>query len=395
MQEIEKLLQEISKLSKEFYAAHENKSTIERFNVFEILNVETDEKRICRFLCEILSPARALRNGFLSRDFFLKSFLEKVLGLDIPDYKLEKAEVYREYITENGRRIDIVIRSKAFRLFIPIEVKIWASDLNNQCKDYYDEAKKHDADARIFYLTPNGKLPSPESSDGVPAENMKCISFENDIYDWISYCISQSEVISNIPLREVLLQFAATVKNLTEQTKEEKLKMEIAELIRKSPDNLEAAVKIQEVTTQVVDSIRTDFFQSVEREMREKYKKESFMQDNTALDYRHNGSRRTNTNFWAGLFYVPNEAEYNPENFGARLDIENGIANIGEFKLEGEGSKWGKWHECAIDEDGKEIPNFKYPNETLCKLADPDTMKAFAEKCAREINSYLEELENA
>ncbi len=128
MLEPEDLLQEVSKLSKEFYAAHEQKSIIERFNVFKI------------------------------------------------------------------------------------EVKIWASDLNNQCKDYYDEAKKYDADAKIFYLTPSGKLLSPESSDGVPAESMKCISFENDIYDWVSYCISQPEVIRNLPLREVLLQIAATIK---------------------------------------------------------------------------------------------------------------------------------------------------------------------------------------
>ena len=77
-----------------------------------------------------------------------------MLGLDIPDYKLEKAEVCREYTTQNGRRIDIVIRSKSkmFRLFIPIEVKIWARDINEQCKDYYEEAKKYDDDAKIFYL---------------------------------------------------------------------------------------------------------------------------------------------------------------------------------------------------------------------------------------------------
>lgn len=189
MLEPKDLLQEVSKLSKEFYAAHEQKGIIERFNVFEILGVETDERKICRFLCEILSPAKALRNGFLSRDFFLKSFVKKVLGLDISDDELEKAEVCREYTIENGRRIDIVIRSKG--LFIPIEVKIRAWDLNEQCKDYYNEAKKYDADAKIFYLTPNGKQPSPESSDGVPAESMKCISFEDDIYDWIS-CVGTS-----------------------------------------------------------------------------------------------------------------------------------------------------------------------------------------------------------
>ena len=393
MSETEILLQKVLKRVKNFDNDHESKSTIERFNVFESLGVESNERRICLFLCDILSPAKAFRNGFLKREFFLKSFVKKVLRLDIPDYKLEKTEICREYTTENGRRIDIVIRSKDFQLFIPIEVKIWAWDLNEQCKDYYDEAKKYSDDAKIFYLTPYGTAPSPESSYGIPAESIKCISFENDIYDWISYCIGQREVISNTPLREVLLQFAATVKKFSEPTMEEKLKMEIAELISQSPESMKAAIKIREVTAQVIDSIRTNFFQSVEREMFEKYNKESFMKDNYVLYYTHNVSRRTNTNFFSGLFYVPNENEYNPEDFGVRLGIEFGIAYIGKFKPER--NKWGNFIECAFDEDRKEIPNFKYPNDALSKLVDPDTMKKFAEKCADEINRYLDDTNNS
>ena len=203
---------------------------------------------------------RAIRNGFQSRGFFLKSFVKKVLGLNIPDYKLEEAEVFREYTIENGRRIDIVIRSEG--LFIPIEVKIWSGDRNEQCKDYYDEAKKHDADAKIFYLTPSGKLPSPESSDGVPAESMKCVSFENDIYDWISYCIGQPEVISNVLLREVLMQFAATIKKFTEQTKEEKLTMEIANIINQSTENLKTA---GEIVSALGTALQTRLFDTVKK----------------------------------------------------------------------------------------------------------------------------------
>ena len=375
MQEIEKLLQEVSKLSKEFDAVHENK--IEQFNVFDILDIETDERKICRFLCEIISPAKALRNGFLERDFFLKSFVKKVLKLDIPDYKLEKAEVCREYITENGRRIDIVIRSEKESLFIPIEVKIWAWDLNRQCKDYYDEAKKHDADAKIFYLTPNGKLPSPESADGVPTENMKCISFENDIYDWISYCIGQSEVIRNAPIREVLLQFAATVKKFTDQTMEEQLKMEIAELIGKSTENLKAA---GEIISALGTVLQTRLFEFVEKMLEKEYKPE-----NTDFYYKNQfkGAR--------GLFY--HNGEHDNATPGVRFDVEywyGGLwAFIGEFTLQG--SKWGNNGRCGVNGHYVDFSNVEH----LCELCDEENMKKFAGNCAEKIREYLKNVNSS
>ena len=382
MQEVEHLLKEVSRQLKEFDAVHENKRVTEHFNVFEALGVEADERKICRFLCKILE-----------REFFLKSFVRKVLELDIPDYKLEQAEVYIEYYTQNGRKIDIVIRINSKKLFIPIEVKIWAWDLNEQCKDYYEEAKKYDDDAKIFYLTPDGHAPSPESSYGVPAEDMKCISFKNDIYDWISYCIGQPEVIRNAPLREVLLQFAETVKKFTEQqTKEEKLKMEIAEFIRESPENMKAALHILAAKGEIIAKLRTDFFKAVEEAM--KAEKEAMVDDNSTLYY--GIDKRRTGDYFAGLFYAPSkkEGKYDDTKPGVRLDIDNGLAYIGVFTpREGKNGKWGNFIDCTLS-NGK-FPNFKNPNDALFELCDESVMKDFAEKCAREIKSYLKELETA
>lgn len=377
MRESKDLLQEVSRLSEEFYATHEKKGMIERFNVFKILDVETDERKICRFLCGILSPAEALGNGFLSREFFLKSFVKKVLKLDIPDYKLEKAEVCREYLTENGRKIDIVIRSKAFRLFIPIEVKIWAWDLNRQCRDYYDEAKKHDADAKIFYLTPNGKLPSPESADGVPTENMKCISFENDIYDWISYCICQSEVIRNAPLREVLLQFAATVKKFTEHTKEEQLKMEIAELIGKSTENLKAA---GEIISALGTVLQTRLFEFVEKMLEKAY--------TPIIPVKGKGLHYTDEScIKRGLFYHNQKSD--DTKAGIIFDVEGCYAYIGEFTLQGR--KWGNFEKGGINGHSVNFNNVDH----LCELCDEENMKKFAGNCAEKIRKYLENINSS
>lgn len=369
---MENLLQKVSEHLKEFDAEHKSKSLIERFNVFESLNVETDEKKICRFLWEILSPSKALRNGFLSREFFLKSFVKKVLGVDIPDYELERTEVYREYTTENGRRIDLVIRS--FRTFIPIEVKIGAMDLNEQCKDYYDEARKYSKDTKIYYLTPDGRLPSPESSNGIPAKNMKCISFENDIYDWISYCIGQSEVIRNAPLREVLLQFATTVKKFTEQTTEEKLKMEIAEIINQSSQNLKAA---GEIVSALGTVLQTRLFETVEKMLEQEYKPEN-------IDFYY----KTQSKGGRGLFY--HNREHDNAKPGVRFDVEDWYrgtcAFIGEFTLQGR--KWGQYEKGKFDESADDVDFRKI--EHLCRLCDEKTMTQFARYCADTIKQYLD-----
>ena len=374
MQEVENLIQEVSKQLNEFNAAHENKSLSERFNIFEMLGVETDERKICRFLWKILSPSEALKYDFLSREFFLKSFIKKVLKLDIPDDELEKAEVFREYPIENGRRIDIVIRSKSkmFRLFIPIEVKIWAWDLNEQCKDYYEEAKKYSDDAKIFYLTPNGKLPSPESSNGVPAESMKCISFENDIYDWISYCIGQPEVITNAPLREVLLQFAATVKKFTEQAKEEKLKMEVAKFISQS-DNLKVA---GEIVSALGTALQMRLFETVEKML-----KEYAPVKGKGLYYADESCKTFE------IFY--NNSENDDIKPGVRFDVENFKVYVGEFTLQG--SKWGMYNKVGLN--GHDV-DFKKVDH-LCELCDEGNMKKFAGNCAEKIKEYLENVNSS
>jgi len=372
MQEVENLLQKVSDKLKEFDAVQENKRITEHFNIFEILGVETDERKICRFLCEILSPAKAFRNGFIEREFFLKSFVKKVLDLDIPDYKLEKAEVCIECPTENWRRIDIVIRSKG--LFIPIEVKIWARDLNEQCKNYYDEAKKYDVDAKIFYLTPNGNLPSPKSSDGIPAENMKCISFENDIYDWISYCIGQPGVIRNAPLREVLLQFAATIKKFTEQTKEEKLTMEIANMINQSTENLKAA---GEIVSALRTALQTKLFETIEKMLEKKYKPEN-------NDFYYKDPSKA----VRGLFY--HNYEHDDTKPGVLFDVEDWYggtwAFIGYFTLDGR--KWGNFDKGGMNGHSVDFRNIDH----LCELCDEENMKKFAGNCAKKINEYLEKV---
>ena len=369
----QELLNKVSEKMQYFNSQY--KDSGEKFNIFKILDVETRETKICRFLWQILSPSESHYQGI----FFLKSFIKNVLGLNISDDELQKANIFREYTTENGRRIDILIRTS--RHVIPIEVKIYAWDLKAQCRDYYEYAQKfyeNKNDAKIFYLTPDGHKPSPESSCNVP---VKCISFESDIYNWISYCIAQPEIIRNPPICEVLRQFAEVVKKFTGEM-EDKLKMSITELITSSPENMRAANEIYSNMKIALKNLRVKFFELVEEKMRVEKNIES---DKSSGEIYYKIDTR-NGNYFGGLFYYAKDNDKAKP--GARLDMEHGIAYIGAFILET--GKWINDHECTLD-NGL-TPNFQTPNDALFELCKDNEMEKFAEKCKNEIINCLDEL---
>ena len=85
---------------------------------------------------------------------YLKMFVEEVLNMKFNDYDYKKAVVKREYVICNGRRVDLVI--EIADKVIPIEVKIYAKDQENQCYDYYKYCAKN---SNVFYLTLRGGMP--------------------------------------------------------------------------------------------------------------------------------------------------------------------------------------------------------------------------------------------
>ena len=81
MLEPKDLLQEVSKLSKKFDAAHESKFFIERFNFFEILDVATDEKKICRFFMRNSFTCESSQKWFSRERIFSQVICKKSAGL--------------------------------------------------------------------------------------------------------------------------------------------------------------------------------------------------------------------------------------------------------------------------------------------------------------------------
>ena len=93
-----------------------------QYNIFEVLGIESNEVRICRFLADLLDPKGKHGCDIL----FVKLFMD-MLGSDYRNYDyslLKNTTVFTEYPSDNDRRIDIVISNA--KIFLPIEVKIYA-----------------------------------------------------------------------------------------------------------------------------------------------------------------------------------------------------------------------------------------------------------------------------
>ena len=135
MQETDKMIQlldDAKQIVDRYY--RENAKQGEKFNIFYIQGTASDEVRVCRLIRELLDPKGSHGQGA----FFLKRFMKTVLQdkEDFSDDDYKNAQVDRELIINDARRIDIVIQIKN-RLF-PMEVKIYADDQENQCIDYYN-----------------------------------------------------------------------------------------------------------------------------------------------------------------------------------------------------------------------------------------------------------------
>ncbi len=184
------------------------------FNVFEILDI--NEVPTCRMLHALLDPKG--KHGF--GGLFLKLFLQNVLKQDtFSDKEINQAVVIREKsiitLSQEARRIDLYIRVGG-RTF-PIEVKLGAPDSGCQCYDYYHYVKDtDDPDAVIYYLTLDSHLPDAKSRNGLEiGKELRLISFEREIRDWLHRCLEQEEVRQSAAVRIAIEQFLDNINRLT------------------------------------------------------------------------------------------------------------------------------------------------------------------------------------
>ncbi len=343
------LLDEVRVLVASYRA--ENYKNGKEFNVFHIQRTASDEVRVCRMIRELLDPCGSHGQGIA----FLKPFVEGVLKIDsdgFSDNDYKNAKIICEEVINDSRRIDIVLRISD--RFFPIEVKVYAYDQDKQCRDYYDYAVNLDPNTCIYYLTLDGHEPSDESKGELTEEQYKCISFSEQILSWLDKCIYSKEIEQIYSVREILIQFRNSIRELT-GNQSEVLNMQIKDKITASYDTFAAAVEIEKALLDAKIDKMNEVFSVIKQHMEKlgfNNCYESF-QEESKLFYR-NGKKS-----WPSLNYVMQVDD--PELYGKivlRFEIEQKLY-FGICPWSGKNN----WDEKKNDKSQEYVNNHLFPEE--------------------------------
>jgi len=236
-------------------------ATGENFNLFKILNIRHYEVRThSPLLGDLLNPkgSHGLGTKFLA--LFLELLKQHAQTQVDPSFfarfNVETARVTLEEClgskTETtGGRIDILIASGKIR--IGIENKIYAREQQGQMQRYQNELEH---DGILIYLTLDGS--EPTSLDEQQKGKVLCISYANDILNWLKLCRKEA---STTPLvRENLTQYIHLIQHLTHQNTSNRMNEDITKSVLSSEDNLRAFFALRNAEQAIKGAIVTKLF---------------------------------------------------------------------------------------------------------------------------------------
>jgi hypothetical protein len=214
----------------------------DKFNIFSILGIQRREVETHSFLLyELINPKGSHCQG----DLYLKIFLEEILKardkenkediqkdifkIDdiLDDVKVDRETFISRKSMKNGR-IDFIISNDEY--YIAIEMKIDSLENDNQLDNYKDflnelKNKKTDLKTQLCYLTLFGD--KADKSEIKEDEYIR-ISFLEHISNFIEKSIEKSATLPTI--RENLIQYQTTIRNITNQSAEG-MQMEVIKMI--------------------------------------------------------------------------------------------------------------------------------------------------------------------
>jgi len=235
------LLTDVADVKKRFEAKW--RETGEKYNLFMVAEIAHKEVIMCRVLADLLSPQGKHCQG--SR--YLRLFWETI-SPKLPrqlELSIKNTKVTAEYVIDENRRIDITLEDG--KIFVPIEVKIWAGDQPKQVADYHEFAKKknkNNVNVPVLYLTVDGHEPSDFSKAGVGKDDYVSLSFKDDILTWLEACALENTPETTVPVRENLRQLIAAIKSLCGKSEDAEMENEIFKLVTKDDDSARAALDI-------------------------------------------------------------------------------------------------------------------------------------------------------
>lgn len=387
-----------------------NQHTGEFFNIFQVLKVHYKEVPICRVMYELLSPEGSHGQG----TSYLKLFMEEVLGINNDAMSKDEwsyIKVEREKVIDSKRRIDLVIETP--NRFIPIEVKIYAGEQEQQCLDYYNYANSFtskESPTTLFYLTRFGTMPTNYSTKGDIHLNIKTISFADHILPWLEKCLQYNETWRLSTVSNTICQLIDVIKTFTSRKKDLEME-EIAQYLCASKENLQDALRIENAINLARRKVLKKLFSGIEEKVDEaiagsikkcKISKEACFVE--AIEKYRNGKNLPSLSYKNddyGEVKVRLEVDWRVY-IGFTIDSdkkipENVSKELGKKYKElldtihvDDSSNW-RYLENKISDNSKElsidkVPNFIEFNDAFYRLLDNEKLQAYVNCCA---NAFL------
>ena len=242
------------------------------FNIFQFFDI--GENKMSEILAFLLNPKSLHGQG----DLYLREFCHFFGIFDYKEHLHKNVFVELEYPTDEGRRIDVLVKMGDVYLIIENKYRS-AADQENQLTDYYGYLEKiaiRPEEVYIFYLTPYGEFPSNFTllkgiSELLVKQNrLRCIPFKNkekhenrpSIIEYLTKCVSISK---NHKMRFFIQEI---IDHIREEAPMDKYKKEIFEWLRKSEDNTRYAHEIYSCFDEYRRYIINGFIKRFYRELR-------------------------------------------------------------------------------------------------------------------------------
>lgn len=393
------------------------------YNIFNVLKVNAKEVLMCRFLADLLNPEGAHGMGI----FFLKSFLHDILKeYRMTDTLLAHTDVIREFIIDEERRIDIVIRNADF--FIPIEVKIYAEEQKGQCYDYYCYKQ-----TTLVYLTRFKNSPSEYSrkqkngTEILPLETIHCVSWAYDISAWLNRLLPWI----NEPVKTNVMQYLDAI-HVVANGEEQKLMEELTRTLQISPVYFKAGIELEKAVKSAKAELIRSVFEAFKQEMTAVARKYGLEPEREAWYHHYEKEAAkyydSSTHVYPGLNYVVKRAKFQNENLQMWFRIEiadNLFAGFSLYDMSAD-KKGGGEKGCQVDhvedaiqeaeqyldrvvvrpannwwiawcypngrrQDGyyDNVPDFKHMNQCAIDLVNEERREEFVKKAVENFEKHL------
>ncbi len=232
------------------------KEQSQSFNIFKVLKLDNHEIRHSNFLAWLLNPKENHGCG----DKFLKQFLQEALGNNIGEVLPDTSDIVveTEYMTNAGRRIDILIHSQKSSFVCVIENKYGSCEHDEQCKHYKDFIEKFSdfkAYGRKYFIFLD--IYNPESKVmETTLMGYNSITYKN-VYEILNNLWNEKSFANNDSIQSTVYQYLEIIKEKYKMLDTE-IKNQCRNIYAKYPEVLETLEQYNKELQQDIYNIMKD-----------------------------------------------------------------------------------------------------------------------------------------